>query len=45
VGRHTYVPSEPTAGFDSEWVEAYECGRAEGEREGFAIIRLCEGTD
>ena len=26
-------------------VEAYEYGRAERAREGFATIRLCEGTD
>ena len=44
VRRHTYVPSEPTAGFGRRWFETYERGRAERTREGFAIVDAEDGS-
>ncbi len=38
VQRFTYVPSPPPPGFGKTWLELYERGRADGTREGFAIV-------
>ena len=44
VRRHTYVPSEPRAGFGKEWLEVYERGRKDGTREGFAVVDAGDGS-
>ena len=38
VQRYTMVPVPVPAGFEREWLERYEEGRADGTREGFAIV-------
>jgi len=44
VQRNTYVPSPPPADFGTTWLETYERGRAEGTREGFAIVDAEDGS-
>jgi RimJ/RimL family protein N-acetyltransferase len=44
VRRHTYVPSHPETGFGKTWFDVYERGRADGVREGFAIIDAEDGS-
>jgi len=38
VQRYTMVPVPVPEGFEREWLTRYEEGRAEGTREGFAIV-------
>jgi RimJ/RimL family protein N-acetyltransferase len=38
VQRYTMVPVPVPDGFEREWLTRYEEGRAEGTREGFAIV-------
>jgi RimJ/RimL family protein N-acetyltransferase len=38
VQRFTYAPSPPPDGFGRVWAERYEEGRADGSREGFAVV-------
>jgi RimJ/RimL family protein N-acetyltransferase len=38
VQRYTMVPVPVPAGFEREWLERYEEGRADGTREAFAIV-------
>jgi len=38
VQRYTMVPVPVPEGFEREWLTRYEEGRAEGMREGFAIV-------
>lgn len=44
VQRFTRVPVPPPEGFAATWVAAYEQGRAEGVREGFAILDASDGA-
>jgi RimJ/RimL family protein N-acetyltransferase len=38
VQRETLVPAPPPPGFARSWLARYEEGRAEGTREGFAVV-------
>lgn len=38
VRRFTRIPEPPPAGFAGTWIDAYEKGRADGSREGFAAV-------
>ena len=38
VQRYTMVPVPVPEGYEREWLQRYEEGRAEGTREGFAIV-------
>jgi RimJ/RimL family protein N-acetyltransferase len=38
VQRETFVPVPPPPGFARSWLGRYEEGRAEGKREGFAVV-------
>ncbi|MFN8224684.1 MAG: GNAT family N-acetyltransferase [Gaiellales bacterium] len=38
VLRFTRIPNPPPAGFASTWLAAYEQGKADGTREGFAVV-------
>ena len=38
VQRYTMVPVPVPEGFEREWLARYEEGRADGTREGFAIV-------
>ena len=38
VLRHTRVPEPPPPGFAETWLGLYERGRADGTREGFAVV-------
>ncbi len=38
VLRFTRVPDPPPAGFAESWIARYEAGRADGTREGFAVL-------
>jgi RimJ/RimL family protein N-acetyltransferase len=38
VQRYTRVPSPPPPGFARSWLDVYERGRAEGDREAFAVV-------
>lgn len=44
VRQHTYVPSEPTPGFGETWLAAYERGRQDRTREGFAIVDAVDAS-
>jgi ribosomal-protein-alanine N-acetyltransferase len=44
VQRNTYVPVPPPAGFGRTWAENYEQGRADGSREGFALVDPEDGS-
>jgi RimJ/RimL family protein N-acetyltransferase len=44
VQRNTYVPVPPPLGFGRTWAERYEEGRAEGSREGFALVDTDDGS-
>ena len=44
VQRNTYVPSPPPSDFGTTWLEGYERGRADGTREGFAIVDAEDGS-
>jgi RimJ/RimL family protein N-acetyltransferase len=44
VQRNTYVPVPPPAGFGRTWAEGYEQGRADGSREGFALVDPVDGS-
>lgn len=44
VQRFTYVPSPWVLGFERTWLESYERGRADGTREGFAIVAAADGA-
>jgi RimJ/RimL family protein N-acetyltransferase len=44
VQRNTYVPVPPPPGYGRSWVERYEEGRADGSREGFAIVDSENGS-
>jgi RimJ/RimL family protein N-acetyltransferase len=38
VLRFTRIPEPPPPGFEREWIESYERGRADGTRDGFAAL-------
>ncbi len=38
VRRFTRIPEPPPEGFAHSWIDAYEAGRADGSREGFAAL-------
>lgn len=44
VQANTYVPMPPPPGFGRTWAERYEEGRAEGSREGFALVDPASGS-
>lgn len=44
VQLNTYVPSPPPDDFGKTWLESYERGRADGTREGFAIVDAEDGS-
>ena len=44
VQRNTYVPMPPPTGFGRIWAERYEEGRADGTREGFAVVDRLDGS-
>lgn len=43
VQRFTRVPIPPPPGFERTWLARYEQGRADGSREGFAILDAADG--
>ena len=44
VQRNTFVPSAAPDDFGTTWLENYERGRADGTREGFAIVDTEDGS-
>lgn len=42
VQRYTFVPVPVPAGFERTWLEIYEQGRRDGNREAFAIVDAAE---
>jgi RimJ/RimL family protein N-acetyltransferase len=43
VARNTRVPEPWQEGFERTWVEAYEVGRRDGTRDGFAVVDVETG--
>ena len=43
VARNTRVPEPWQEGFERTWVEAYERGRSDGTRDGFAVVDVETG--